>query len=358
MIKFLLILFSINLYSQDQLSVITYNMSLSSQEDNLRLPDMIKELKSLDADLLCLQGVYEPEKIIKDLNYSYSYFKDSPEIFFTSGVCPFWEVFKSNNPFYCRLKNCSNFVDESLISCLMEKCGNSLNALKQRNNDCASAFISQVFRHPIIDSLDLINPFKSLPRFFNKGSTGLLLLSKKPLKKKDAADFSLISSQSNKGALVADIEGFRIICANTAGPLDGPLYMGSFSSREEENKIQIEKLKKWLTGKNDILLGGLNCSKSISYTDIRENFSKNCEGLESLGLEEPIYLKPECTYCPYNNLVKNQDLGGLILDNIFISQNTLIDVDVVLKNLTSSDSFLSDHFGVRVILKKNPREEE
>lgn len=358
MIKFLLILFSFNLYSQDQLSVITYNMSLRSQEDNVRIPEMIKELKVLDADVICLQGVYEPERIIKELNYSYSHFKDSPEIFFPRGVCPFWEVFKSNNPFYCRLKNCSDFVGESLISCLMEKCSNSLDALKQRNNDCASAFISQVSRHPIVDSFDLINPFKSLPRFLNKGSTGLLLLSKRSLKKKDSADFSLISSVSNKGALIADTEGFRIICADTASPLDGPLYMGSFSSREEENKIQAEKLKKWLTGKNDVLLGALNCSKSVTYTDIRDNFSKNCEGLEDLGLEEPIHRKPECTYCPYNNLVENQDLGGLILDNIFISKDTLIDVDVVMKNLNSSDSFLSDHFGVRVILKKNPREEE
>lgn len=358
MIKFLFILFSLNLYSQDQLSVITYNMSLRTTEDVLRLPDMIKELKILDADLICLQGAYDPQRIIKDLNYSYSYFKESSEIFFPRGVCPFWEVFKRNNPFYCRIKNCSDFVGDSLVSCLTEKCSDSLNTLKQNNNDCAQAFISQVSRHPIIDGLDLINPFKSLPRFLDKGSTGLLLLSKKQLKNKEAADFSLLSSVRNKGALIADIEGFRVICANTAGPLEGPLYMGSFSSWEEENKIHIEKLKKWLTGKDDILLGNLNCSKSVPYTDIRENFSKNCQGLEDLGLEEPIYRKPECTYCPYNNLVKTQDLGGLILDNLFIHQNTLIQVDVVMKNLTSSDSFLSDHFGVRVILKKNPREEE
>ena len=134
--------------------------------------------------------------------------------------------------------------------------------------------------------------------------------------------------------------------------------MGSYASWEEENKIHIEKLKKWLTGKDDILLGNLNCSKSVPYTDIGENFSKNCEDLEELGLEEPIYKKPECTYCPYNNLVHDQESGGLILDNLFINKNSLIDVDVVMKNLTDSDSFMSDHFGVRVILKKNPREEE
>lgn len=358
MIKILFILFSLNLYSQEQLSVITYNMSLGNEENGTRVKEMVRELKVLDADVLCLQEVYDPDRIIKEFNFPYNYSKVFPESFFSGGVCPFWEALKPNNPFYCRLKNCSDFTGSNLILCLKEKCENSLNNLKQKNNECAQAFITQIFKHPIVDFFALMNPFNSLPRFPKKGSTGLLLLSKKQLKNKEVADFSQISSGINKGALIADIEGFRIICANTSGPLEGSLYMGSFSSREEENRVQIEKLKKWLVGRNDILLGNLNCSKAVPYTDIKENFSKNCEGLEDLGLEEPIYRKPECTYCPYNNLDEHQELGGLILDNLFISQESLIDIDVVMKNLTNSESFLSDHFGVRVIVKKNPREEE
>ena len=358
MIKFLLLLFSLKLYSEDQLSVITYNMDLKPGEENSRLPEIIKNLKTLNGDLLCLQEVFEPEKVIKELNYLHSYYKEYSQSFFPKGVCPIWEIFKLSNPFFCRLKNCSDFVGKALNSCLIENCRNSMEDLKQRNNDCAQAFITQLSKHPIVDIFDLINPFNSIPKFLDNGSNGLLLLSKYELKNKELADFSLISSIRNRGALIADVSGFRVICATTTGRGGGYVYMGSYASWEEENKIHIEKLKKWLTGKDDILLGNLNCSKSVPYTDIGENFSKNCEDLEELALEEPIYMKPECTYCPYNNLVHDQESGGLILDNLFINKNSLIDVDVVMKNLTDSDSFMSDHFGVRVILKKNPREEE
>ncbi|MFI5390980.1 MAG: hypothetical protein ACHQYQ_06430 [Bacteriovoracales bacterium] len=353
MIKILLLLFSMNLFCQEQLSVITYNMSLKNGDES-RLPDMVRDLKNLDADVLCLQDVYNIPKVIKELNYPYSHYIESSENFFIKGVCPVWEIFRKGNPFYCRLKNCSDFVGNNLISCLLEKCNESLNQIKQVNNNCAQAFISHVNGNTLNDIFDLINPFKALPKFLEKGSPGLLLLSKFQLKNKDFSDFSTISTVRNRGALVADVEGFRIICANTSSPLDGPTYMGSFSSREEENKIQIEKMKKWLTGKNDVIIGNLNCSRPVQYTDIRENYSKNCEGFDELNLEEPIYSKPECTYCPYNNLVENKERGGLILDNVFISENSLIDVEVVMKNIMENESFMSDHFGVRVILKKNP----
>jgi len=328
-------------------------MSLKNGDES-RLPDMVRHLKNLDAEVLCLQDVYNPTKVIKELNYPYSHYIESPEIFFMKGVCPVWEIFRKANPFYCRLKNCSNFIGEELVSCLLEKCNESLNRLKQINNNCAQAFLSHVNGNTLNDIFDLINPFKAIPRFLEKGSTGLLLLSKIQLKNKDFSDFSNISTLRNRGALIADVEGFRIICANTTSPLDGPGYMGQFVSRVEENKIQIEKMKKWLTGKNDILMGNLNCSKPVPFTDIRENYSKNCEGLEDINLEEPIYSKPECTYCPYNNLVENKEMGGLILDNVFIPENSLIDVEVVMKNIMNNDSFMSDHFGIRVILKKNP----
>ncbi len=353
MIKMLLFLFSMNLFCQDQLSLITYNMSLKNGDES-RLPDMVRNLKNLDVEVLCLQGVYNIPKVIKELNYPYSHFIESSEIFFIKGVCPVWELFRKGNPFFCRLKNCSDFIGNDLVSCLLEKCNDSLNQIKQINNNCAQAFISHIHGSAISDIFDLINPFKALPRFLEGGSTGLLLLSKKQLRNKDFSDFSSISTVRNRGGLVADVEGFRIICANTSSPLDGLTYMGAFASREEENKVQIEKMKKWLTGKNDVLMGNLNCSKPIPYTDIKENYSKNCEGLDELNLEEPIYNKPECTYCPYNNLVEIKERGGLILDNVFISEDSLIDFDVVMKNITDNESFMSDHFGVRVILKKSP----
>lgn len=358
MIKLLLLFFSISLFSQDQISVITYNMALKYNQENPRFPEIIKELKNLNADILCLEEAYGPEKIIKELGYPFSYYETYSQKYFSKGVCPIWEIFKFNNPFFCRLKNCSDFIGKDLNNCLVEKCASSMESLKRSNNECASAFITRLQNNTIVDVFDLINPFKALPKFLDNGSTGLLLVSKYDLKNKAFADFSSLSSIRNRGALVADISGFRVICATTSGRGGGYVYMGLNDSWEMENKIHVEKLKKYLTGNNDILLGNLNCSKAVPYTDIRESFSKNCEGLEELGLEEPLYQKPECTYCPYNNLVSDQEPGGLIIDNLFIRQGSLIDVDVVMKNLTASDSFLSDHFGVRVILKKNPREEE
>ncbi len=358
MIKILFLLFSLSVFSQEQISVMTYNMSLKYGKENPRFPEIIKELKKLDSDILCLQEAYEPQKVIDRLEYPHSFYVESSQTYFSYGVCPIWELFKFDNPFICRIKNCSNFTGKELNDCLVEKCFSSMENLRKNNNECAQAFITRIQDNAVVDIFALINPFKSLPKFLDNGSTGLLMLSKFPIQNKESGDFSTISAIRNRGVLIADISGFRIICATTTGRGGGYVYMGTNDSWENENKIQIEKLKKWLTGKNDILLGNLNCSTEVPYTDIKESFSKNCESLEDMGLEEPIYKKPECTYCPYNNLVSDQEPGGLITDNLFIRKDSMIDVDVVMKNLNESESFLSDHFGVRVILKKNPREEE
>jgi hypothetical protein len=143
------------------------------------------------------------------------------------------------------------------------------------------------------------------------------------------------------------------------------MYLGSSSSWKEENKLQFDKLLKWVdsTEISSILAGTLNCSKPVNYRGINRNFTENCD-LEAMGFEEPLYQAPECTYCPYNNLATQKNWGGLILDNLFVKKGTAKSGEVVLKdqieirteNNDTLVSYLSDHFGVRVFLNKGIQE--
>ena len=370
----LIILFFVQTALSEELIVATFNTNFrhkKTHQREIRFEEFIKGLKRLDADVLCLQEMVhkkERERVIKELGFRYNYlhFSTQTQEYYRWPVCSIKQLFDSEGPLACRFNNCLKMRGDTLGKCLDENCAISFERLRIENPNCSQAQLSQQNTNIVMALINLINPFKRVKRFSGPGRDGLLLLSKKQLTDKDEVDYLEISTYRRRGAISAEIsfngKPLKIFCAHLTSNLDGIYpYPGVFDSWEEENWAQVEKVALNLNPeKPTIVMGGLGCSRRVDLRDIQDNFEGNCAPLFGKGLTEPFYnMNPECTFCPYNNLVTNKIAGGLILDNILTSGVEVKEMNLIFNNAieinpNSDDlelTYISDHFGLRAVIK-------
>ncbi|RLA63184.1 MAG: hypothetical protein DRQ88_04550 [Epsilonproteobacteria bacterium] len=375
-IVFILLLLSQSALSEE-LKVATFNTGFRHKKTahrKTRFHELLRGLRKLDADLICLQEIVhkkERNKIIKELDFRYNYhhFSSQKQAYYRWPFCSFDDLFDTKGTLYCRYENCLKMRGDKLGKCLNNKCGDAFKALRQKNPKCSQAQLMQQDVSVVLAFLNLINPFKRIKRFSGTGRDGLLILSKKKLIAKEEVDYSEISTHRRRGAISAEIEfngkPLKIFCAHLTSNLDGIYpYPGFFDSWRSENLAQVEKMVIRVdTKRPTLVMGGLGCSRRVSLRDIHDNFEGNCAPLFGKGFIEPFYkMNPKCTYCPYNNLVSNKFSGGLILDNILVNGVSVKEMKLIFNNEIKMNhdleelefTYISDHFGVQATLKEMP----
>src|SRR5690606_30482656 len=218
-----------------------------------RLPHIIDALTAHRTDVLCVQEAWnkkDRKEIAKNLEdlFAAEYFTKISNL--REGrrpTCKIKELFGEGKFVSCMQTQCKGLDGDEFTDCILDKCGNALSELKQTNRQCATALMAQVGKNTLIGMMTILNPFARAGLFAYKGSDGLMLFSKFPIKEKSMEDFTSISTLNRRRALKAtlDIDGkdLTVYCGHLSADLSKTVpYTGKFNSWAEENSVQISTL--------------------------------------------------------------------------------------------------------------------
>lgn len=355
----------------NEIKLTTYNVGLAHTfvpHAKERLGHLIEALKNHNSDVLCLQEVWKKsdrKKISNELEelFAQEHFTKIKNL--REGrrpTCKVKELFGEGKFVSCMQNQCKGLDGDEFTDCILQKCGTALENLKQQNRQCATALMAQVGKNTILGMLTILNPIVRAGLFAYKGSDGLMLLSRYPIKEKGMEDFSSISTLNRRRALTAtlDVEGkdLTVYCTHLSADLSRTVpYTGKFSSWSEENKIQINQLMTKANAHNSsvVVMGDFNCGFSSSGIDAE--LPENCNALNAPGFINALESTgPECTFCQDNTL-NDGETKSVAIDHIIMRGPTLLNTSVDFKDIvTIKDGIqtnLSDHFGVSATVEIN-----
>jgi len=359
-------------YAQTEVSFTTYNLGLAHTfipYAKERVEPLAKALNEHDSDVVCLQEVWKKKdqrKIVKALkgNFPFSFVEKTKK--FRQGskpTCKVSEIFGEGKFVSCMQNQCGGLDGDKFTDCIINKCGTALQNLKTENRTCASALMAQVGKNPIISMLTLINPLWRAGQFAYKGSNGLMLFSKYPIKETRYIDLKSISTLNRRGALqaVVDIKGkdVQVLCTHISADLSKTVpYTGSFSSWGEENGSQLEWLLQITNQKllPTVFLGDFNCGEEDLASGITGELASNCQMVTDWGFSDPLATDTrECTFCQ-DNLLNEGESESFAIDHIFLKglefQSGKVTfkekITVKPKREDKLKTQLSDHYGYQV----------
>ncbi|MDB9786804.1 endonuclease/exonuclease/phosphatase family protein [Bacteriovoracaceae bacterium] len=377
-----LILTVIVLFSSTQLYAksitgISYNAGLAYgfvHYAEQRRPHLLEALKTqnTDADIVCLQEVWNQSDIyqfksqLKNI-YPHSFSVEAKQTFTqNSPACRATNIIGSGKFGTCVLSNCTSESGDKFTDCIINTCRESMDTLKQENRECAAALFSQVGSSLIEGLTSVLNPFKKVGLFAYEGSTGLILLSKHPLKNKRHIDMVGQSTLNHRGALYAEFDlnnrTHQVVCTHLTADLDlSAPYTGLWKDWGNENKEQTNILLSYLEGSSTdgikLLMGDFNSGPE--FTGVLAELKNNHSIIEQAGYKTPIVDQYECSYCSDNTLVESKNNN--LIDHVFYQlsddqQFDSADSRIIYKNqvsITDDENDLqtvnlSDHFGVKV----------
>jgi endonuclease/exonuclease/phosphatase family metal-dependent hydrolase len=258
--------------------------------------------------------------------------------------------------------SCGDLDGDEFTDCLINKCGEPLEDLRTTNRLCASALMAQVGKSPIASIVTLLNPLRRAGQFSYKGSNGLMLFSKYPIKEKRYIDFKEISTLSRRGALsvVLDVKGkeLQVMCTHLSADLTQTVpYTGIFKNWAEENKEQFSRLLQTANHKlyPTALIGDFNCGFADRLAGLSGELESSCQ--QAIDWSYSDFLSEEleeCTFCG-DNLLNDADQENEAIDHIFLKGMTPISGKVVfkdevyiLRDRSQQRTSLSDHYGLKV----------
>jgi len=349
-----------------ELTLTTYNVGLAHTfvaHAKERLPHIIDALTAHRTDVLCVQEAWnkkDRKEIAKNLEdlFAAEYFTKISNL--REGrrpTCKIKELFGEGKFVSCMQTQCKGLDGDEFTDCILDKCGNALSELKQTNRQCATALMAQVGKNTLIGMMTILNPFARAGLFAYKGSDGLMLFSKFPIKEKSMEDFTSISTLNRRRALKAtlDIDGkdLTVYCGHLSADLSKTVpYTGKFNSWAEENSVQISTLMTAATSqsRNTVVMGDFNCG--FASAGIDPELENNCQLLNS-----PDFVRAttnECTFCQ-DNLLNAEEEKSVAIDHILVKGVELMDTNVHFKTpITLKDGTqtnLSDHYGVSAKIK-------
>ncbi len=359
------------------LEVITYNTGLAPGLVNYatpRAPYVVEALKDARWDVMCLQEVW------KDA--------DRDAIIAALGLTPEQALFvdtrgKNENPgdrcnaaqiaplVACVAERCSNESrDERMTICAHERCkfavalvyfGGGKSCL-----NCLLANIGESLEGSVSSCLG-----KGASRIYG-GRNGIILLSKAPLRNKEALDVP--ASGGNRVGLLAtvDVAGLsqplEIACTHLSSPAEIPPTQTDYSDWESEQRAQLTIISSRLLARAGIrpaiLMGDLNTSDAVGGLSA---VSPSVWGdAMRLGYSNaiPKTIAPFCTECRGNKLVTGLDGDGDAIDHVLIANTTHANLLVpscaervfadklIISgyDYTRVHTNLSDHYGLKVQL--------
>lgn len=347
-----------------ELTLTTYNVGLAHTfvpHAKERLPEIINAIKGFDTDVLCIQEAWKKKdrkKIVDSLEDIFA------ESFLTKienlregrrPTCKVKELFGEGKFVSCMQTQCKDLDGDEFTDCILSKCGGALSDLKQKNRQCATALMAQVGKNTLLGMLTILNPIARAGLFAYKGSDGLILLSKYPIKDSSMVDLSDISTLNRRRALKAtlDVDGkdLTVYCAHLSADLSRTVpYTGKFETWSQENNAQIQKLMDSAANHNSnvAVMGDFNCGFSSNGVD--PELEQNCQALNKPGFTNALFsTNNECTYCQ-DNALNSDETKSVAIDHILLRGPNLLNVSVDFKQpITIKDGVktnLSDHYGV------------
>ena len=370
--------FSLSLQAQRDLKgfkVATYNLALAhhyiafAQE---RRPHLIKAIASVNADLLCLQEVWQAsdrQRIKEELKSIYPYQHLTPiqqTLTEKRPACGWRDLFGKGKFITCMRQHCSQQEGEKSTHCLLNTCGPALKKLRRENQKCSLALMAQVGKSSLRALFTVLNPFQRAGLFSYEGSNGLLLLSKYPLLKKSLLDLSPLSTLTRRGAIAAEVEipnkKIHVFCTHLSANLRKVPYSGNFQNWSQENKAQLKLLLQEAQKKAlpTLIMGDFNFGPQKK--DLHPVLPDSYRLTENSSFHNVLLKKnPSCTFCSHNTFNQNSQGKGKnnLIDHIYVKNLQTVEAKVILKKKVLIETkekkkvstHLSDHFGVWAHLK-------
>jgi endonuclease/exonuclease/phosphatase family metal-dependent hydrolase len=352
-----------------KLSFLTFNTALIAQTENLeqRLSATINDIPNTGADVICLQELWEPKhlkEVASKLRDAYPY--------------AHWSVSEGQE-----VAGCNAADTDALLGCLTDACSdiestemtqcavaNCANAFTQVSTSCQNCVINHQTLPPqqIAASCELSDENSTE----YKDQSGILLISKYPLKSKDY--LSLESSFGDRGVLAATIESefvssADVYCTHLVATQSDIKYPGTYDSWNGERAVQIDALTQYIEEQRDdsesvVVMGDLNCGPDGGGVEGEdsEGFARLIKS--GLGADYVKNKDFECTFCADNSLVSSSS-PSVMIDHILFSnlpKDLTQESRRVFTNPTTIEvdgkdvkTAYSDHYGFQMTLtSKNP----
>lgn len=363
-----------------ELTAVTYNLGLLDTVGFVseRAPLAIEAAAALDADLLCVQEVWEQAHwdalVDADTTRPHA-LRLAPEPG-AMGQCSPDEF----NPLQaCAEPACGGSTE--LVACVIGMCATDVGGLSAGCQGCllgaaASTSDFAAIRATCVGSSDSTDDLDERS-YVSGGSYGTGLLSAIPFAETD--ERRLDASTVRRAILYARLDDtplgtVHVFCTHLTAILSGLQYEGSYAGWEAENAAHVEALIEWVDEKTDaddkvLVLGDLNTGPSGA--DITASVPENYAAFEAAGFENAFLRGSDaaCTFCTSNPLVAAEDTGaGAAIDHVLTRGiEGSVSVERVLDELVTIDVMgaaqdggtgaleerevgLSDHFGLRATL--------
>ncbi len=355
------------------LSFATFNARLG---DELPLREHREEkatslLKGIDADIVCIQEVYEQD-VINDIlgvmkkesgHFSFLYkmtdnedFDPIPPLCTENDIAPIM---------MCIISNCmSEGMDPA---CIITNCWAEFLSLPA---DCRNCMLAEGFGS-ITEGGDITSIFTSCMtpqkiEYKYSGKNGVLLASRYPMK--DKGYLLLTSFGKLRSAFYATVNrpgigDVQVICTGLSTPIEDMEYDGPVSGWQDEQLLQAQEILDIPVKENvaqRVIMGDFNGNISAGSNMIERN-----SGAVSLILNNGWY-DPyfdvhrddyiQCSVCPENPLVDDKE-SGYVPDHIFfrerkgfsfLTKRILLNEFVLTdeKAQTKTKFSVSDHYGI------------
>ncbi|HAN30358.1 MAG TPA: hypothetical protein DCQ06_02060 [Myxococcales bacterium] len=349
----------------EQLVVETWNLGIAYNfvpYAIARRDQTIAAAAASDADILCIQEVWTKEdvaalqKAAGQAGFIETWFVPTPEDVTDLPIACTVGDTQDLQP--CAEDKCLKSTE--LANCVQSQCGSELGAV---SDSCLTCLASNL--HLGLEEI-LLNCAKGGAKFTYGGDTGLLLLSRVPLRNKKLTilDSTLVRRATLQASVTAPTgDSMRVTCTHLTAALSSVPYSGPKASWKEEQKGQVERLVELTQGSGpELILGDLNMSPAAGSL-VKAEFPDHYDLLVAAGFTSP-YLAgsaPKCTFCIDNTLVgQGVDTGGegVAIDHALLKGygGSVTDAQRSYDQLVTLDGVddkqhLSDHFGVRMTLR-------
>ena len=346
-----------------EFSIVTYNAALlpwdGQEYVGERIPEIAEALNALNADVICLQEVWDDSyftQILDGMGQDYVHYfqartvdpspEQNPEIHCEDQEalealvdCYDTQCAPSNIPTY----NCTQTVCNDLYVELSDKC------------------IYCIMTNPDWGSAACV--LGGATDYVYGGRNGLGFISKMPLTETTYTPYA--SALANRGVLSATVGGRRVHCTHLAAPeyenipyAESGMPYGSF----HEEQMGSAELMLSLTDPErcEMIVGDLNSGRSFGASG-PAYYQETIDLLETAGFENK-WDTPECTWCNANTLVRHGEDAWI--DHVLVrgcgdeslTFTRVLDEEVQIRSVTDGwvYSSLSDHYGVMVEIISSP----
>ncbi|MFT5455605.1 MAG: endonuclease/exonuclease/phosphatase family metal-dependent hydrolase [Myxococcota bacterium] len=335
----------------------TYNAGLAISfvtAARARLPHTAEAIGAIDADIVCLQEVWEPDQVAAvaaaATDFPHQFWPDASQITDPEPGCTPAEIESLST---CLDLSCPDVCPDELVTCFLERCGFTFLGLSAT---CQSCVMANVGDDP--DAL-LAACEEEEVKFAYGGSYGTGILSKHPLS--EPVLEVLESTTNRRGVLhtVADVNGVDVdvYCTHLTANLYPLPYTGTAEDWAAEQGVQVDSMLAYIeatrtSGNPMVLMGDMNNGPATG--DAPATLPANWAKLSATGWEIPWVATGECTMCADNTL-RGDDAVSYLIDHVLLdgfdvdSSERIIDGTTSIENCGEPlDAAYSDHYGVSV----------